>query len=206
MAHTKELVEGGLPLSKAKKALVMLHGRGATADDILSLRFDLTIDDFYFVAPQASSHSWYPYSFLSPIEQNEPWLSSALNIIDGIVMDVNEAGIAAEKIFFLGFSQGACLTIEYATRHARKWGGVIALTGGLIGDQVYPEHYTGNFHQTRVLLTNSPNDPHVPLQRSKETKSLLEKNGAIVSLEVFPNRPHTIIHEEFVQASAILNS
>jgi len=183
----------------------MLHGRGAIAEDILSLRFDLSIEDFYLVAPQASNYTWYPHSFLSPIQQNEPWLSSALSIIDSIVIDINTAGIASEKIFFLGFSQGACLTLEYTTRNARKWGGVIALTGGLIGDKVYPDHYAGNFHQTKVLLTNSPNDPHVPLQRSKETKSLLEKNGAVVSMEIFPNRPHTIVHEEFVQASTILN-
>ncbi|GHN02204.1 phospholipase/carboxylesterase [Cytophagales bacterium WSM2-2] len=205
MAHTKEIVEAGLSLSKAKKALIMLHGRGATAQDILSLRSYLSLEDFYVVAPQATNYTWYPYSFLSPLQQNEPWLSSALKLIGEIVTDVNNAGIKSEDVFFLGFSQGACLTLEFATRNAQKWGGIVALTGGLIGDKIYNDHYSGNFHATRILMTNSPNDPHVPLTRSEESKKVTEQLGASVVLEVYANRPHTILPDELEKARAILS-
>jgi phospholipase/carboxylesterase len=204
MAHTKQIVEAGVLLSKAKKALIMLHGRGASAADILSLHSHLPVDDFYIVAPQATNNTWYPYSFMSPLQQNEPWLSSAIAMVKNSVEDVVKAGIPSNKIFLLGFSQGACLTLEFATRYAQKWGGVIALTGGLIGDKIYIDHYSGDFAGTRVLMTNSQNDPHVPLLRSEDSKKLLEKMGASVSLKIYPNRPHTILNEELEEVSGIL--
>ncbi len=196
MRHTKNLVEAGMPLAKAKKALIMLHGRGASAEDILAIRSHLPVNDFYVVAPQATNCTWYPLSFMAPIVHNEPWLSSALEIVKSIVADINNAGIASENIFLLGFSQGACLTLEFAARNVQKWGGVIALTGGLIGEKIYSSHYIGNFAGTKVLMTNSQNDPHVPLARSEDSKKQLEKLGANVSLEIYPNRPHTILMEE----------
>jgi phospholipase/carboxylesterase len=204
MTHTKELREAGLPLAKAKRGLIMLHGRGASAEDILSLQSYLRLNDFYIVAPQATNYSWYPHSFLSPIHQNEPWLSSALTLVKEIVNDIKKAGLASENIFLLGFSQGACLTLEFATRNAQKWGGVVALTGGLIGDQIYSDHYSGTFDGTPILMTNSQNDPHVPLERSRESKTLLEKLGAVVALEVYQNRPHTIVPDELEKAKKIL--
>ncbi|MBY0432480.1 MAG: dienelactone hydrolase family protein [Cyclobacteriaceae bacterium] len=204
MEHTKQLIEAGKPLTQAKKALIMLHGRGGSAEDILSLRTHLPVDDFYVIAPQATNCTWYPYSFLTPLAQNEPWLSSALRLVNEIVLDIEKAGIPSSQIYLLGFSQGACLTLEFATRHARQWGGVIALTGGLIGDKLYAQNYTGDFVGTRVLMTNSQNDPHVPLARSEDSKNQLEKMGAKVSLEIYKNRPHTILMEELTQAKLLL--
>lgn len=206
MEHTKQLVEAGKPLVQAKKALIMLHGRGASAEDILSLRSYLPVDDFYVVAPQATNCTWYPYSFLAPPAQNEPWLSSALQLVAGIVTAIEKTGIASSHIYLLGFSQGACLTLEFATRHARAWGGVMALTGGLIGDKLYTENYAGDFAGSRVLMTNSPNDPHVPLLRSEQSKNQLEAMGAKVDLQIYPGRPHTILQEELQKVAQRMSS
>jgi phospholipase/carboxylesterase len=205
MEHTKQLIKAGKPLTQAKKALIMLHGRGASAEDILSLCTHLPVDDFYVVAPQATNGTWYPYSFLAPPAQNEPWLGSALKLVGSIVLDIEKAGMPSSQIFLLGFSQGACLTLEFAARQARPWGGVVVLTGGLIGDQLYTQHYVGDFGGIPILMTNSQNDPHVPLQRSEDSKNQLERMGARVSLEVYPNRPHTILMEELEKAGRLLN-
>ncbi|MFZ5973753.1 MAG: alpha/beta hydrolase [Bacteroidota bacterium] len=204
MQHTKKIVEAGVPLREAKKAMILLHGRGGSAEDILTLRSHLPVADFYLVAPQATNHTWYPYSFMAPLAQNEPWLSSAVQLVKSIIDDVQRAGLRSEQIYLLGFSQGACLALEVATRFAQPWGGVIALTGGLIGDRIYPEHYNGHFKGAPILMTNSPNDPHVPLARSEESKRLLEKGGARVSLDIYPNRPHTILADELKKASLLL--
>lgn len=203
MTHSKKIIETGKPLKHAKKAIIMLHGRGGSAEDIISLAGHLPVVDLYIAAPQATTNSWYPYGFMAPIQHNEPWLSSALELVNGYVADIKKAGITSENIFILGFSQGACLTLEYSTRHAQRWGGVIAFTGGLIGDQIYPDHYTGNFMATPVLISNSNNDPHVPLVRSEDSKSLMEKMGANVSLQVYPGRPHTILQEELALAAKL---
>lgn len=204
MTHVKKIIEAGLPLPQAKKALILLHGRGGSAEDILTLREHLPVHDFYIVAPQATNHSWYPFSFLSPIQQNEPWFSSALNLVKSIVDDIQAAGIPAKHIYIGGFSQGACLTLEFATRNAQRWGGVFALTGGLIGDKVYPEHYQGDFAGTKVFIANSQNDPHVPLTRSEDSKTLMEKMGAQVNVKVYHDRPHTIVMDELQEAEKIL--
>lgn len=194
--HTKQLIESGVPLNKAKKALIMLHGRGGSAEDILSLANYLPVNDFYIAAPQATNNTWYPLSFLAPIPQNEPWLSSALDRIKELSDHIQQAGIAPENIFILGFSQGACLTLEFAARNAQKWGGIIALTGGLIGDKLEPSRYSINFSGTPILMTNGSNDLHVPLVRSEQSKQQLEEMDANVELLVYPNRPHTILQEE----------
>lgn len=196
MTHTKNFIEAGVPLTKAKKALIMLHGRGGSAEDILSLASHLALKDFYIVAPQATNHTWYPFSFLAPIPQNEPWLSSALDRIKELADHIKDGGIAPENTFILGFSQGACLTLEFAARNAQKWGGVIALTGGLIGDTLEAARYPGNFSGTPVFMSNGSNDPHVPLVRSEQSKQQLEKMSAKVELLVYANRPHTILQEE----------
>jgi phospholipase/carboxylesterase len=196
MTHTKHISETGLSLNKASKALIMLHGRGASAMDILSLRNEFHLKEFYIAAPQATNATWYPFSFLAPIQQNEPWLSSALELLSSVVADINKGGIKSESIYLLGFSQGACLTLEFAARHAQKWGGVIAFTGGLIGDRLYNDRYHGDFAGTRVFIGNSDKDPHVPLSRSEESKKVMETLGAAVSLKVYPNMPHTINGDE----------
>lgn len=183
----------------------MIHGRGGSAEDILSLTQYLPVEDFYIAAPQATNNTWYPLSFLAPTPQNEPWLSSALNILKELREHIEQNGIKPENIFILGFSQGACLTIEFAARNAQQYGGVIALTGGLIGDKLEPSRYSGNFSGTPILMTNGNNDPHVPLLRSEQSKQQLETMNAKIELLVYPNRPHTILQEELKVAAGYLS-
>ena len=163
--HNGKIFTSGKNISEAKKVLIMLHGRGAFAEDILSLAGYFNIKDYALIAPQATNNTWYPYSFLAPPAQNEPWLSSALNILSEVVSDINNAGLASENIYFLAFSQGACLMLEFVTRNATKWGGVIAFTGGLIGDKIYSENYKGDFVYTTIFIGTSNPDPHVPVER-----------------------------------------
>ena len=196
MIHTKQLTEAGIPLEEASEALILLHGRGAIAEDILSLRMELIVSNFYVVAPQANNNTWYPYSFMAPAHLNEPWLSSAIDLLNEIISDIIKGGILPEKIFLMGFSQGACLTLEFATRGARKWGGVIAFTGGLIGEVINHENYAGNFEGTKVFIGNSDHDPHVPLSRSEESKQVMESLSAEVTLKIYPGMPHIINDDE----------
>ena len=202
--HQKDLRFSGKPVDKASKALILLHGRGAPAEDILGLASHLAVGDFALVAPQATQFTWYPYSFLAPPKQNEPWLSSALGLIDDIVSDLNKAGIPSEHIFFSGFSQGACLTLEYVTRHARKWGGVAAFTGGLIGDRLYRENYQGDFEQTPVFIGSSDPDAHVPVERVHETTKTLQAMHAAVHEKIYPQMGHTIVQDEIELANSLV--
>jgi len=139
--HKKKIISAGKKITEANKALIMVHGRGGSAEDILSLAAHLNIPGFALLAPQATNSSWYPLSFLARPADNEPWLSSAINVLHETVNEIQSNGIAKEHIYFLGFSQGACLTLEYVTRNAAKYGGVVAFTGGLIGDKIYNENY-----------------------------------------------------------------
>jgi len=159
--HAKNIVTAGAAVEKAKYAMVMIHGRGASAESIIPLAQYLNIKDVAIFAPQATKHSWYPTSFIEPVELNQPALDSALEMISGLVDDIVKAGIPAEQIYFLGFSQGACLCLEYVTRNAAKYAGVIAFTGGLIGKDLQMENYKGDFGQTEVLITTSDPDFHV---------------------------------------------
>jgi len=149
------------------------------------------------LAPQATNNTWYPYSFIAPPASNEPWLSSALTVLKEIVDDVVAKGILPANIYFLGFSQGACLSLESAARKARKFGGVIAFTGGLIGDAIHKEKYSGEFQGTPVFIGTGDPDPHVPVQRVKDSTKLLQDMGAIVTEKIFPGIGHTIIQQEF---------
>lgn len=192
-------------LAPGRRLLILVHGRGATAEDILSLSAHLETDDFTLMAPQAPGNTWYPFSFLSPPGQNEPHLSNALRIIDEIVGKAVLKGIPHDKIYFLGFSQGACLTLEYVARHARKWGGVIAFTGGLIGDRVNRENYSGDFEKTQIYIGTSDPDPHVPVERVKETEKVLSEMHASVIIDVFQSMGHTIVQKEIDRANEILS-
>lgn len=157
--HSKNILTGGKPLPEANKVLIMVHGRGANARDILGLAPHLNVKEFALLAPQATNHSWYPLSFLAKPEQNEPWLSSALALLEGLVKEVIDGGIPIQNIYFLGFSQGACLTLEYVARHAKNYGRMVAFTGGLIGDRLYPENYSGLFNETPIFLSTGHPDP-----------------------------------------------
>lgn len=202
--HSRQLTENGLPLSEAKKAIIMLHGRGANAESIISLAHHLSLGDAAILAPQATNHSWYPYSFLAPVEQNQPALDSALQLIGELVKEITAAGIPLNQIYFLGFSQGACLALEYATRHAAGYGGIIAFTGGLIGEQLNPNNYQGDFTGTPVLITTGNPDPHVPLTRVEESVAVLEKLNAKVTLKVYNGRAHTIQKQEIDLANELV--
>jgi len=212
--HTLKYITGGKALTGAaagsggpdggaSKALILLHGRGGSADDILSLADALPVKGFALFAPQAEGHSWYPYSFLSPLQENEPWLSSALDVVKQLVTVVGEKGIAPENTFFTGFSQGACLMLEFLARNAGRYGGAAAFTGGLIGDRIYPHHYHGDFHQTPVFIGTGNPDPHVPVQRVHETTKLLKEMNAKVTEIVYPGMGHTITGEEIREAGRV---
>lgn len=199
--HQKNIVAAGAPVGKNSKVLILLHGRGGSARDMLSLASSLAVEGFSLLAPQATNHTWYPYSFLAPPAQNEPWLSSALRVLGELVGEVEEKGVPAEKIYFLGFSQGACLALEFVARNARPYGGVAAFTGGLIGDRIYAENYKGDFGGTPVFIGTSDPDPHVPVQRVNETAGLLKDRNANVRTVVYSGRGHTISADEIEQAN-----
>lgn len=201
--HSKHIVTAGVAVEKAKSALIIIHGRGASAESMIPLAQYLQIEDVAIFAPQASKHSWYPVSFIEPVELNQPALGSAMELIDGLVKEIISAGIPADKIYFLGFSQGACVSLEYVTRHAVKYAGVIAFTGGLIGKDLQMENYKGDFGQTTVLITTSDPDFHVPLKRVKESAAIMKEMNANVHVEAYPGKQHTITNEEIDLANSI---
>jgi phospholipase/carboxylesterase len=202
--HTKNIISSGKEITKDSKALIMLHGRGGSAEDILSLSTYLDVKDFALLAPQATNNTWYPYSFLAPSAQNEPWLSSALSLLKDLLSELTAKSIPHENIYFLGFSQGACLALEFVTRNAGKYGGVVAFTGGLIGDKIYNENYKGDFQNTRVFIGTSNPDPHVPVERVYATTNILKNMGAVVTEKVYNNMGHTINQDEIENANKII--
>ncbi|MGY3213550.1 alpha/beta hydrolase [Mucilaginibacter sp. HD30] len=199
--HDNKYMSAGTPAQQAKTALVMLHGRGGTAADIMRLAKLFNLKDAAIYAPQATNNSWYPYSFMVPEKQNQPALDSAIESIERVVSQIEAEGIAAGNIYFLGFSQGACLTLEYITRNARQYGGAVAFTGGLIGEHLKIERYKGQFNGTPILITTGDPDPHVPLGRVEESVEVLKGLGADVTLKVYPGKPHSISPDEIELAN-----
>jgi phospholipase/carboxylesterase len=202
--HPRHIVTRGKDLCEAEKALILVHGRGGSAEDILTLSAHLKVDHFALLAPQAAGNSWYPYSFMAPLSQNEPWLSSALSLLEAAVNEAKAHGIAVENIYFTGFSQGACLTLEFVARNAARYGGVAAFTGGLIGDRIYPEHYKGDFQNTPVFIGSSDPDPHVPVKRVYATSNILKDLHAKVTEKIYENMGHTITMEEINLANSLV--
>ena len=202
--HVKNILSAGKPVADAQKILIMIHGRGSTAEKILPVAQYLRVNDFALLAPQATNNSWYPYSFLAPPAQNEPWLSSALDLLKDILQDLAAQGFATKDIYFLGFSQGACLTLEFVTRHAARFGGIVAFTGGLIGDKIYPENYSGDFAGTPVLISTGNPDPHVPVERVYATANILRDRHALVTEKVYEGRPHMVSQQEIELANTIV--
>lgn len=194
----------GVPLKEADAALILLHGRGASAEDILLLADELRLEGFAYLAPQAADHSWYPYRFIEPVERNEPYLSSGLARIHELIKQVEAAGIAPQRIMLLGFSQGACLTLEYAARNPKSYGGVAALSGGLIGSAVSREQYPGTFDKTPVFIGCSDVDFHIPLSRVRESTAILSAMGAQVTERIYPGLGHSVNRDEldFVRGMA----
>ena len=191
---------------KARATIVMIHGRGASAESILSLWRPLGIEDLAAVAPQAAGGTWYPQSFLAPIQANQPYLDSALRKIDSVVSDLLARGIPSDRIALLGFSQGACLTSEYIARNPRRYGAVMILTGGVIGPAGTPRNYAGSLEDTPVFLASSDPDPHVPWERVLETRDVLTRLGAKVDVRRYPEMPHTINQEELDACRDLLNT
>ncbi len=194
----------GVGLDRAEAAIIMVHGRGATAESILTLAGELVADGIAVLAPQAAGNTWYPYSFLEPTDRNEPWLSSALAALGDVLEHVEGAGIPAERIALLGFSQGACLTTEFVARNARRYGGVIVLTGGLIGPDGTPRDYAGSLDGTPVFIGGSDVDFHVPLGRMHESAQVLTRLGGDVDLRVYPGMGHMVNADEIAAARSIV--
>lgn len=197
--HQKgEVYEHGASLSRAKAVMIMVHGRGATAKGMFLLADQFAQPDFHYIAPQAQHHTWYPYSFLEPRENNQPGLSSGLQLLYDLIGFVvqAQAGIQKKKIILLGFSQGACLATEFAARHPQKLGGIVGLSGGLIGPVIHQENYSGSMEQTPVFLGCSDNDPHVPNKRIDETEAVFKKLHSDVNKQIYKGMGHTISEEE----------
>lgn len=193
--HTYSIFENGKPLKEAGKALILLHGRGGTAENIMQLAAEFCDDNFYIAAPRATNNTWYPLSFLAPEELNQPWLSSAVDIVKRLI-DETAKYIPHSNIYLLGFSQGACLALETAERIPAPYAGVVAFTGGLIGEVIDPAKYKGRLDGAKVFIGNSDTDPHVPRERSEESGRLMEESGANVKVKIYPGMPHTIISDE----------
>jgi predicted esterase len=186
----------GAPIESARRIGIFIHGRGATAEDILGIAPELGTNDVAYLAPQAAGHTWYPYSFLSPIPQNEPGLTSALSVIAGLVTKVTSGGHPPEHIIILGFSQGACLGLEFAARHAQRYAAVVALSGGVIGPPGTPRDYPGSMADTPVFLGCSDVDPHIPLERVHESAEVFRRMGARVDERIYQRMGHTINADE----------
>ena len=204
--------EGGAPLAEATGAVILIHGRGATAQSILTLVPELDRPGFAYLAPQAARNTWYPYSFLAPVGQNEPHLSSALALVGRVLDEIADAGIPAERTLLLGFSQGACLASEYVARHPRRYGGLAALSGGLIGragdsGEGSPNTFTygGALDGTPVFLGCSDVDPHIPKERVEKTATVLGDLGADVTLRLYPGMPHTVNQDELDHVRGLLD-
>ena len=199
------VLAAGRKLSEAAGVLILVHGRGASAEDILQLRNELDYPELAYLAPQAAGNTWYPYSFLTPIEQNEPWLTSALNKLKNIVGNITREGISLDKIVIAGFSQGACLASEFVARNAANYGGLIAFTGGLIGPLGTEFRYTGSLGGTPAFFGAGDPDAHVPWQRVQESADVLSALGADVRLRRYPGMPHTISRQELEEARRLLD-
>jgi predicted esterase len=190
------VLEEGVPLGEGQAVAVLVHGRGATAESILDLVPLVDPGGFTFLAPQAAGGSWYPWRFVEPLERNEPWLSSGLELLSEVLDRTESAGVSAERTVLLGFSQGACLALEFAARHARRYGAVVGLSGGLIGPPGTPRTYAGSLDGTPIFLGCSDVDAHIPRDRVEETAEVLRRLGGQVDVRLYPGMGHTINADE----------
>jgi len=201
-----QVVTAGTPLGKARAAMILVHGRGASASDILTLADELDGPDFAYFAPQATGHTWYPNRFLAPLESNEPYLSSALEVIDDLFGHVEGAGIGPERTVLLGFSQGACLALEYAARQPQRYGGIVGLSGALIGPPGMLRDTTGTLDGTPVFMGCSDVDPHVPLSYFEASASFFETLGGRVTARVYKGMGHEVNADEIAAVQAMMNA
>ena len=202
----QQLVTAGTPLSEATAAMILVHGRGATAQSIVQMGQEVHHDGVALLAPQAARNTWYPQSFLAPVEQNEPGRSSGLQAVADAIETATEAGIDRERVVLLGFSQGACLASEYVARNPRRYGGLVALSGGLIGETVDPENYAGDIEETPVFIGCSDVDPHIPLERVEATTATFERLNGDVDERIYEGMGHGVNDDEIDAVGALLES
>lgn len=198
-----DVIYRGPKITEGTKAAIFLHGRGSTAQNILGLADKLFDTSVSCIAPQAKNHTWYPYSFLVDEKDNEPYLTSSVESIARLI-DETSKHVTLDNIYLIGFSQGACLSLEVSARFARKYGGIIAFTGGLIGSSINEKKYQGKFEGTKIFIGNADKDPHVPLVRSQQSMELLEKLGARVNLKVYERNVHMVSEDEIESAKKYL--
>ncbi len=201
----EQVLRRGAKLGASDGALILLHGRGGAPAEMLALGEELSQGDMTLLAPQAAGHTWYPNSFLAPISQNEPWLTSALTRIEALVQQCNAAGVPSQRIGIAGFSQGACLASEFAAREPRQYAAILAFTGGLLGPLGSNLHHAGSLQGTKILLSSGDPDPHVPWSRVEETAEEFRSMGAMVRTTRLQGRPHTILPEEIRTAQELLH-
>jgi predicted esterase len=198
------VLRSGPDVSDARLVAILLHGRGASAEDILGLSHEFRAADIAYLAPQAARSAWYPLPFLAPVQQNEPWLGSALGLIAGLVDTLGQQGVPSERLILMGFSQGACLALEFAAQHARRYAAVVAFSGGLIGPPGTPRNYQGGFGGTPIFIGCSDIDPHIPLDRVRESATVCRAMGASVDERIYPGMGHTINADEIEAVDALL--
>jgi predicted esterase len=197
--HGQPVLQAGAALPQAKAAMIMLHGRGADAADIIALSQIIGVDGIAYRAPEAAGHSWYPYSFLAPLADNEPGRTSALGVIAALIETLGRDGqIEPDNIALLGFSQGACLALEFAARNPRRYGAIFALSGGLIGAEVSRQDYAGALDGTPVFLGCSDVDPHIPVARVTQSAQIMGDLGGDVTEQIYPGMGHTIVEDEIL--------
>lgn len=189
------MLQSGEPLGTARAAMILLHGRGASAEDIMTVGAQLAQPGFAYLAPQAAGNAWYPNPFTAPLASNEPYLSSALEVVASVLAGVEET-IPAQRVILVGFSQGACLTLEFAARNARRYGGVVGLSGGLIGPDGTPRDYPGDFEGTPAFLGCSDVDPHIRKDRVVDAGEVFKRMGAAVTVRLYPGMGHTVNQDE----------
>ena len=196
----------GPAAAQARVAVILIHGRGDSASGILGLADEFDVPDVTWIAPQAAGHSWYPYSFLAPLDDNEPGLGSGLAVIGDLVRMVEAEGVRPERVALMGFSQGACLAQEFAARHARRYHAIIGLSGGLIGPAGTPREYAGSFSGTPVFLGCSNVDPHIPVERVRESAAVFRAMEAAVDERIYPGLGHTVNADEIRAVEKILSA
>jgi len=202
---TLEPLVSGVPLSEATYAIVLVHGRGGSADGMLPIARTAGATDAALIAPRATGGTWYPDRFLAPMASNEPFLSSALASVSRAVKSVKDAGIPSDRIILVGFSQGACLTLEFAARNAQRFGGVAALAGALVGDDADQRHDAGDFAGTPVLLACGDNDDHIPEAKVRKAAVMLAAQGATIDLRIYPGITHTIVGDQMDALRAMVD-
>ncbi len=191
-----EIIEAGADKCQASAALIAVHGRGQNAGDMLSLCKEFPVEGYHIVAPESRKRSWYPRNFMAPWARNQDWFETAVVRLRLLVSELEDSGIPSEKIYLMGFSQGACIILDFASQYARGWGGLMAFTGGLPGEDISLQRYRGDFNGTKIFMGTGANDAHVPLQRAKRSKLVLEELGAEVHLKIFKDKLHGIDPEE----------